>query len=255
MGESGGPNRSVKTAGTIFEILELLSENGNGTVTEVADWANIAPSTAHDHLVTLEDMGYLVKENGKYHLGLKFLKYGVEAKSRLNIVEVAGPIVKQLADETGEVVRLVTIEHDEVVVVNLEKGDRGVITGGKTGTRLPLHWTAGGKAILAELPENEVRRIVNERGLPSRRANSISSIDELLDEIEAIQEKGVAFDDEESIKGLRGVGCAINTEEDPLFAISIGAPANRLQGVRFREDIPEAVKGAVNEIELRIAYQ
>lgn len=77
--------RMVKTADTIFGIIEILRELDGATVTEVANYMNIAASTAHTHLSTLQQKGYVMKNDNIFKLSFKFLDYGTtyETNTRL----------------------------------------------------------------------------------------------------------------------------------------------------------------------------
>jgi len=253
MAESSTPKRMVKTAETMFGVIERLYES-DASVTEVADALNIARSTAYDHLATLEEMGYVVREEEQYRLGLGFLRLGMKSKERLILPDIARPVIERLAKETEEIVRLFVKESNMTIIVEWEQGNRGVVTGGKVGTTLPFHWTAAGKAIMAHLSQREIEAIVDEKGLSGRTENTITELDELNTEIEEIRETGVAFNNEESIKGLLAVGCPIVVEDTVYGAISIGVPANRLDGRGFEEELIADLKGATNEIELKLAY-
>lgn len=253
MSDTGTPKRTVKTADTLFGVIECLYES-DATISEVADELDIAHSTAYDHLATLEQMGYLVKDDRKYGLGLEFLRIGMKARDRLLLREIARPIIKRLAEETEEIVRLFVMEQNKAVIVELEQGTRGVVTGGAVGTALPLHWTAAGKAMMAYLPRSEVKAIVDDVGLSGRTENTITDFAELEAELDRIREEGIAFNNEESIEGLLAVGCPIVVDDTVHGAISIGAPVNRLDETGFQEELVIDLKGAANEIELKVAY-
>lgn len=82
------------------------------------------------------------------------------------------------------------------------------------GTRVPLHSTALGKAILAHLPSEQFRTIVDQRGLPSFTERTTTDIDTLLEELEAINNRGYAIDDEEHHEGLRCIAVPILSNGD-----------------------------------------
>ena len=75
----------------------------------------------------------------------------------------------------------------------------------RVGTSRYLHSSAAGKAILAHLPAERVNEIVATCGLPSEAPNTITDRTEL----DRVRESGVAYNDEESIKGLRAVGVPV----------------------------------------------
>lgn len=247
--------RTVKTSNTVFEILETLKEEDGASTLEVAEACGIATSTAHDHLVTLREMEYVIKSGETYKIGLKFLSLGMAAKHDMQLTKVARPVLEALADDTGEMIRLFVKEYDDVVVVDMAEGDRAVVTGIEVGMRLPMTYTGGGKAILAYLPEAEVLDLIERRGIPNRTENTITQKEALLQEFEEIRERGVAFNDEEALVGLRGVASPIVTNNTVHGAVSVGAPTNRMGEKRFRETIPDLVKGASNEIELKLSFQ
>ena len=112
-----------------------------------------------------------------------------------------------------------------------------------------------GKAILAHTPESRVEEILDRHGMPAITSNTVTERDALYEQFEAIRESGIAFDDEERVKGLRTVAAPILThDEEVLGAISVAAPTSRMKDERFREQIPELVKNAANVVELNIRY-
>lgn len=99
-------SRTVSTADTLFEVIETLRDLERSTVTEVANELDLAKSTVHAYLASLEQKEYIVKDGNKYELGLKFYDHGMHILNRMDLVEVARPIMKQTAEESGELVWL-----------------------------------------------------------------------------------------------------------------------------------------------------
>ncbi|WP_096391815.1 IclR family transcriptional regulator [Halopenitus persicus] len=254
MGRSTKPKRTVKTADTLFGIIEYLYE-GEASVTDVAEEMDLARSTSHDHLVTLEEMGYVVKDGIKYSLSLEFLRLGMSARDDKVIYDIAKPVVERLAEETGEIVRISVMENSKAVIIGMKQGDRGVETGAAVGKGLPLHSTAAGKAMMAHLPMAEVKQIVDEYGLSAQTENTITDLETLKQELKSIRQSGIAFNNEETVKGLQGIGCSIVTDDVIHGAITIGVPANRFTESELREKMGTELKGTVNELELRLEYE
>jgi DNA-binding IclR family transcriptional regulator len=104
----------------------------------------------------------------------------------------------------------------ETVVGILDQGQLMIlsrVTNGKfpladvdTGTEFPPHTTAIGKILLAHLPAEEVSRLIERNGLPARTSRSITAKNKLMDELNAVRERGYAISDEEHAAGLRSVG-------------------------------------------------
>jgi len=129
-----------------------------------------------------------------------------------------------------------------------------VKTASYVGDRKHLHCTGVGKAILASLPEERVETIIEERGLPAMTENTVTDREELLAELAEIRERGVAFDDEEILEGLRCVAVPVSNQEKGLLgAISVAGPTSRMKGEQFREELPELVTDTANVVQINAA--
>ncbi|WP_336037910.1 IclR family transcriptional regulator [Halobacterium yunchengense] len=253
MDDTGTP--AVKSVETTLRIVEALHDSGGAGVTELADELAFPKSTVHNHLQTLERNEYVVNEDGTYRVGTRFLELGAHARDRRAVYEVARPEVDRIAEETGELSGVVVEEHGRGVFLHRAKGDRAVHVDTYAGKRIYLHGAALGKAVLANLPAERVDEIVDRHGLPALTENTITDREELADELAEIREAGIAFDDEERLEGLRSVGAAVTDPDgDVLGAVSVAGPTTRLQDERFREEIPEVVRSAVNVIDLNVTY-
>jgi DNA-binding IclR family transcriptional regulator len=202
-------------------------------------------------LATLADNELIVKQNGTYHIGLRFVDIGEHAKNQIDIYEFAKAEVENLAQETGEVAQFMIEEHGRGVYLHKERGEHAIQTASYTGNRKSLHCTALGKAILSQLSTERINKIVDRHGLPQRTDNTIVSREELYNELETIRERGVAFDDEEILRGLRCIAAPIQHPTGEINgAISISGPTSRFKGERFHDELPELVQGAANVIEV-----
>jgi len=244
----------IKTAGTIFQLVETLEELNGATCTELANELGIPVSTMHDHLSTLLELEYLVEEDGVYRNGLKFLQRGIAVRNNIPISTIIQPTLDDLADETGEVAWLSVEEHGKIVYLNNAKGSQAVQTHAEIGARAHMHYLAAGKAILAHFPTDRVREIIDRHDLPEATKRTITSSECLFEELEEIREQGFAFNDGERVLGLRAVAAPIFQNSNILGTLGISGPANRMKGERFREEIPEILMGATNELELKLEY-
>lgn len=244
----------VKSARTLFAVIEAIEELESTGVSELADHLDLAVSTVHDHLTTLVELGYLQKEDQAYRLGLKFLGLGENARYNLKAYPLVMPYLEKIAEETGESAWFVVEEDGLAVYVAKARGEVGVETANRVGRRSLLHYHAGGKAILAHLSRERVEAIVDQHGLPGLTENTITDLPTLFEALEAIREQGYAQNDNEEIVGTRSVAAPILVEDRVLGAISVGGPANRLKGERFQRELPDLVSGITNEIELKVQY-
>ncbi|NUB93646.1 IclR family transcriptional regulator [Haloterrigena sp. SYSU A121-1] len=252
---SSKPRQPVQAAATTFRIIETLHELNGAGVSELADELEMPKSTVHDHLQTLNEAEYLVKRDGDYHVGARFLELGGFARSQMKLYQIASPEIEKLAEETGEHANLMIEEHGKGIFLNKAKGRDAVNLDTHIGKRVHLHTTAMGKAILSKRSEAAVDEIIDRHGLPRVTEKTITDADELKDELAEIRDRGYAIDDEERVAGMRCVAAPIcDGDETPLGAISVSGPTNRFNDETFTNEIPKTVLSTANVIEVNMTY-
>jgi DNA-binding IclR family transcriptional regulator len=245
----------VKAAKVSFEVVEALRELDGAGVSEVARHLDKPTSTVHDHLRTLEEEEYLVKEGNTFHVSTRFLQLGEHARDRKKAFEIAHPEVEELAEQTGEHANLMIEEHGLGVFLYKAVGSDAVQLDTHAGMRVPLQTTALGKSIMAHRPAEEVDAILDRHGLPQVTESTITDRDELFEQLEEIRERGYAYDDAERVKGMRCVAAPITDEDGrAIAAVSISGPKSRMRGDRFTEEVPELVLRTANVVEVNLTY-
>ncbi|WP_135536181.1 IclR family transcriptional regulator [Halostella pelagica] len=248
-------NRPVTTTETSLEILEIVKRNDGVTLSDLNRELDVARSTIHRHLLTLEDNDLLVREDGGYGLGLRFLDFGMRSRERIEFYDIARDQVDRLAEDTGEKVWLVAKEGDYSVHLYKAHGANPLETSARVGQYRHLHQLAAGKAILAHLPDDELEGIIERQGLPEKTENTVVDMDDLSEELNTIRERGCAFNLGESIAGLNAVGAPLRTEDGyPIGALSISGPANRVKGDLLREQLLDKLLAAIDEIQIHLRY-
>ncbi|MFB6121906.1 MAG: IclR family transcriptional regulator [Haloferacaceae archaeon] len=255
MDRTDGEADRVKTVDTALTILETLQSMGSARVTELADEVGVAKSTAHRHLATLESREYVSQVGDEYRVSLRFLTLGEAARTRDGHATVR-PKVRELAERTEERAQFFVEEHRKAVYVYREVGAHAVHAPHATvGTRMPLHTSSGGKALLASYSDERVREILTAEGLPSLTDRTITDEAELFEELERTRERGYAINRQENVDGIRAVGVALTaTDGRPMGALSVSGPIHRMNGEWFEEELPELLLGTAKELELNIAY-
>lgn len=251
-GSDGG---TVKAAETLFDIVELLEEDGGLTITEIANELGYAKSTVHRHLTTLVERGYAVEEPDGYHIGLRFLALGEHTRNRYDAYQLAREKVDELASETNERAQFIVEEHGEAVYIHRALGERAVRTDPGIGKRIPIQATSAGKAILAHMSEDRLFEIIEQTDLSPITDETITSTEDLLSELETIREQGYSFNRQENLQGLHAVGAPVTDPDgDIIGALSVSGPSHRLKGDWFEVELPDLLLGAANELELNIAH-
>lgn len=246
----------IQTTRTTLEIADALRQLGQAGVSEIAEHQNLPVSTVHDHLRTLEEYDYVIKNDGSYRIGARFLELGGHARSQMPIFRTAAPELRELARETGEHANLMIEEHGYGVFLYKVKGREAVQLDTHAGMRVYLHTTALGKAMLAYMNEERVEQILDTVGLPKVNENTVTDKEHLFEELEEVREQGYAIDNEERVEGVRCVGAPIRGgDSEVIGAVSISAPRSRMQDDRLNNDIPDQVLKTANIIEVNLKYQ
>jgi DNA-binding IclR family transcriptional regulator len=238
-----------------FEILETIRDRGEVGVTEVADQLDVSKSTVHNHLNTLEARGYVVNQDSKYRLGLRFLSFPDTLQKSNRLYQTAKDEIDELVERTGERSQVLVEENGYGVYIYQQTNERAITTSSRVGTRVTLHASAIGKALLAFQPPEKVEHVLDRDGLPEYTENTITSREAFKTELERVREEEIAFDDEEGMKGMRCVAAPIrNKNSVSVGAISVSGPCTRITGERFESTIPQEVERTAQAIEINYRY-
>jgi len=248
-------SKRIGATETTFAIAELLRDHGGTTITTLAAETGRSKSTVHNHLQTLRESGYVVKDEGTYYLGLGFLDLGNAARKRWSLYEIAKPEMDELVNAVGERAQLMVEEQGRGVYIYQTKAEGGVRTDSHIGATVDLHATAVGKSYLAHLPADELAALRKRLDLDERTDRTLTDWDDLEATFETIRERGYAFNDEERLIGMRAVGAPVLGDDDEvLAAVSVSGPTTRMNGEWYREEIPEIVTQAARIIGIRAMY-
>ena len=242
--------RKLDSVENTCSILDLLLNNDELGVTEIANELDLTPGTVHCYLNTLREYGYVVQEDGKYRLGSRYIHLAEEFKNRIDGFEEIKHELGSIADECNERVKFAIEEQGKVVYIYQECGENAVKSSFTIGQREDIHCVAIGKAILAHYPNKKISSIVKEHGLAKKTPNTITDHETLLNELERIREQGYAVDNEERIQGVRCIAVPIFRNSEIIGAISVTGPARRMNDERLENDLLELLLRSTNVIEV-----
>jgi DNA-binding IclR family transcriptional regulator len=199
----------LQTTAVSLRLVDHILELGGASLSELVETTGLAKSTVHSHLSTLAEYGYVVNEDNRYHLGAKFCHLGDYVRTGKEYHRVAEEVIAQLAEESTMEVDFAIEEHGRVVSLygNLDFSNipRFLID----GSPFHVHTTASGKAIVAHYDEARVRAIIDRWGLPAATERSITTEEDLFEELARIRERGYAENRGEAIEGFWAVGKAV----------------------------------------------
>lgn len=230
--------RKVQSVDRAICILETLAGQPRGlSLSELGGLVGLHASTAYRLLATLHSHN-LVSQNPKtkvYCLGSALIRIGELARTQNDIVSVATDLMNSMAEQTGELVNLAILEHHQAVYLAQVQGNprTAVSLFTQIGAHVPLYCTGVGKAMLAGLPDEVLKEIVN-NGLVQMTHNTITDEKALRAELMLTRERDYAIDHEENADGVCCVASAIWSATDEIAgAISISGPVARVNSSNF----------------------
>ncbi len=161
-----------------MSLLEALARAEGGlTLTDVAQRVQLAPSTAHRLLATLEKMGYVYQAGdlGRWYVGLQAFTVGTSFLANRDFVAQSHPYMRRLMEQSGETANLGILDGTDAVFIDQVQCREMMRTIVKLGSRVPLHASGVGKAIFAAMPDDEIEAILKVKGLPRITGNTITS--------------------------------------------------------------------------------
>ncbi|AOT68710.1 IclR family transcriptional regulator [Geosporobacter ferrireducens] len=227
------PKYPVQTLEKALEIIEVMYKEGVGGlgISELDNKLGIGKSTIHRILDTLMAYNYVEKcaESTKYRLSWKFFEIGNLIPQQRNLSNLNMEDLQELCNKYEETVNLGVRVDDSVVIISRIDPKSTLVANVPIGTREPLHATGMGKVILSELSKEELIRIFGDSPLKSCTPNTISSLDDLMIQLDKIREQGYSIDDEEFYPGLSCIAMPIrNYKREIVAAVSVSGPSMRL---------------------------
>jgi len=247
-------NDRLQTVERSFDIIHLLIENGPTHLSEIANELDLAESTTHRHLNTLRGLRYISRDGKRYQLGLRFARLGTAARTRNPDYLEVKSYVHQLAKKTDERAHFIVEDHGLGVYMYQSTGANAVKVGADIGRQVRLHCSAAGKVILSHYSRERVNEILDRWGLPQNTEHTITNRNVLFEELDAVEERGFAFNREEAVEGVHVVSVPVKPEGSLIGTLCIAGPSHRLRGTWFEEELPDLLLSTSNELELNIDY-
>lgn len=247
------PDRDPYLIGALrkgLEVIDCFAERDSWSLTEIAGHLGLNKATAFRILHTLQESGYLAKDedSGRFRLGMRFYSLGKSAVRHEQLKWQALPPLMHLAEATGETVYVGILYEGDAVCVQIVDGTELVRMHSFVGKRSPAHASALGKVLLAHLPDSEVDAYVETYGLKRLTLNTITEPSALREELRQIRDQGYALDREEMAPGLRCIGAPVTDHTGrPVATVSLSAPADRMGPERLADIVP-LVKTAALDI-------
>jgi len=222
---SSGGVQSVQRALDLFEI--VAAGGGQMAIGEIAAVSGIPLPTIHRLLKTLIERGYMRQlPNRRYALGYRLVPLGITSST--SVGANAQTVLARLVEQLGESANLAVLSGDHAEYVAQVPSRHSMRMFTEVGRRVELHCTGVGKALLAQLEENQVRAIVRRVGLAAHTPHTVTTEESLRAALRTVREQGYSIDEEEQELGVRCVAVPITTGTSSWMAVSVSGPLSRM---------------------------
>ncbi|MBT2625798.1 IclR family transcriptional regulator [Bacillus sp. HU-1818] len=244
-----------KTVVKSMALLNLFLTEPKLTLSELISLSGMPKTSVHRMVSSLEEMGLLSRDrNGAYTLGLVFLQFGQLVSERLDIRQIAKPVMEELCQEVDEAVHLIMRDGNEAIYVEKIEGTQTVRLYTAIGRRSPLYAGACARSILSFLPQEEIETYIRQTEFVPIGSGTITDPAELLQTISSSLENGYTVSYSELENYTAAIGAPIFNHKGQVAAgISIAGFEARFTKDRLPY-LTEKVKAAAFQISEKMGY-
>lgn len=215
---------SQSVARALQVLIHLAS--GPATLDELAAAAGVHKTTVLRLLRTLSEERFTFRDHSnRYHLGSRIFELAARGADQREIRDLASPHLVAFNRTYGRTTHLAVMEGGDVVYIDKLESHDLIRMFSRTGLRANLNSTAVAKVILADLSDSELRPIVATMDFTRRAANTITTPDAYLREIESVRTRGWAQDQEENEPSINCLAVPVRDASSRVVAaVSVSVP-------------------------------
>lgn len=243
-------NQSVEK---VFQIIEIMAKDkGPMRLQDISLKVEMPASTVMRLLNTLMSYDYVNQDSEtlKYSLSLKFCQISDSIHSQFSIRDVVRPYLLELSEKCQESACLAIEEGMMVLYIDVADGpDKMLRTMQRIGKMAPLHSTGVGKLLLLNYDEEKLKVLSEQKGLIQLTKNTITSLEQLKEELKRVASLGYAFDNEECEIGAKCIATPIRDYTGKVIAaISVSGPVSRITQKKI-----QLITGILLDISVKIS--
>lgn len=222
-----------------LNVLELFLHNkAEMSLAEITQLSGMNKATVYRILSEMVEYGYIQQreKRGKYFLGAKFFDFCGYIKSNMKIREVCIPYLVQLVKKTGEASIIAIWDGKKAVITEIFHTNHPLRVVPAEGASIPLHSTAPGKILLANMSKSALEEYLSGVHLEKYTPNTITNKNDLMKHLDIIKNDGVANDYEEEHIGVNSISVAIrDISGEVAGAIGIVGPSARFTRTKMKK--------------------
>ncbi len=249
-----GSSRSQSAARALQILLLLAEENEPLGVREIARRLKVASSIAQRYITTLAEWDFVERapDGQKYKIGYRAFQVGQSYVAKNRLQEVSLSELRRMA-EKDEINAYLGVLRDRSVIYLEALQSRGPIAiTSAPGTRGELHATAFGKALLADLSDEEIAAQLGSEPYAGKTPKTKTTFEQVIQDIREVRRLGYAISDGENLPSVFAVGAVIRDRTGRAVAAVSGALPRSDMQERDRERLREAVVAAAQRISTKL---
>jgi IclR family transcriptional regulator, KDG regulon repressor len=224
-------SESVRAVERALDVLKCFSrQTPELSMTQISERIGVHKSTVHRLLATLERNRFVERDpvTSVYRPGISFMQIASLALEQNDLRQLAAPVMRQLKETYQENIHLAVLDRSDVVYVHILESSQRIKLAAAIGQRLPAFATASGQAMLAFLPEADVRHLLGET-LPRFTAHTPISPETFIAALAGVRAAGFSISEREYEDEINAVAAPVfGRDGQPLASLAVAGPAYRL---------------------------
>lgn len=234
---------------TVLVLRQFDGDVRDISVTEIHRALGMPKSSAGRLLQHMREVGLLdfVGKGPRYRLGSLIFELARGEHERNSLASLAETALSEICKETGHTGYVSTLSGTDIVVLRAHRGTHALQVVTPLGMRMPAAETAIGRALLAQLSPSDVRKLYADWQQP-RSPNSPASLDELLDVLRKVRERGYAVSLDEAVPNVGSTAVVVvERGRADMLGVCVSYSVSHVDA-QERVELADVLRSAVNAI-------
>lgn len=247
---------TLQTVDRALQLLEIVAEHPEGLAAkELEELLELNKVTVHRLLATLENRGFVEREGNIYKIGLKVVELSSMKLNNVELKTEATYYLRQLVNNLGLPVQMAILDDVEAIFIEKIQSLSTFRMYSQIGKRIPLYASGVGKVLLLQETDEEIIRKLSRVEFKVFTSQTLTSPEQVLEEIKRARESGYAIDNEEHEEGIFCIAVPIyDYRGKTIAALSVGGTDQAFVKNPNTKDL-ELIKGTALEISKRLGYK
>ena len=247
---SGDPNFMTSLARGLAVIQSFTERKRQMTISQLSLKTGLSRAAVRRCLYTLQKLGYAgTDDNRHFFLRPHVLALGHSYISSMPLSSAAQPVLEHTSKLLHESSSIATLDGVDVIYVARASVTRIMSIDLRVGSRLPAYCTSMGRVLLANLPAEELERLLPSIEFTQRTERTVRSMEKLRQILRQVQRNGYAIVDQELELGLRSMAVPIrNAGGTAVAALNVGTHAQRVSIQQLQNTFLPHLQAAAEEL-------